>query len=202
MAIGWGWFNLRLMANFSLLDEPTIREQAVRFTVEQYQLLGEAGLVGKNVELLEGILIKKMSKLPLHSAVTQRAADRLRAILGGKWKLRQEQPISHENSEPEPDIAIVPTREDDYAHKHPATAELVIEVAVSSVEIDQRKRVIYAAADVREYWIILPGEQRVEVHTRPLGREYRMKRVYVVPEVVVSEALPAFRLDLATFFPG
>ena len=173
----------------------------MRFTAGQYQLLGEAGLVGKNVELLEGIIVKKMSKSPLHSAVTQRAADRLRTVLGRGWKLRQEQPISHDNSEPEPDIAVVPAREDDYAYKHPATAELVIEVAISSVEIDHRKRAIYAGASVREYWIILPEERRVKVHTRPLGREYSREQVYVVPEVVTCEALPAFQLDLAAFFP-
>ena len=100
-----------------------------------------------------------MSKPPLHSAVTQRAADQLRAILGKEWKLRQEQPISHEHSEPEPDIAIVCAREDDYAYEHPATAELVIEVAISGVELDDRKRAIYAGAGMQEYWIILPEEQ-------------------------------------------
>ena len=51
------------MAFSSLLDEPAVRERAVRFTVEQYHLLGEAGLVGKNVELLEGILVNKLSKI-------------------------------------------------------------------------------------------------------------------------------------------
>ncbi len=189
------------MANSSLLDEPVVREQAMRFTVEQYQILGEAGLVGTNVELLEGIIVKKMSKSPLHSAVTQRAADRLRAVLGEEWKLRQEQPITHDNSEPEPDMAVVRAREDDYAHGHPATAELVIEVAISSVELDHRKRAIYAGAKVREYWIILPEERRVEVHTQPIGREYGVQRIYVAPEVIASEAFPAFHLDLATFFP-
>ena len=174
----------------------------MRFTIAQYHWLGEAGLVGKNVELLEGIIVKKMSKSPLHSAVTQRTAKRLRAVLGPAWELRQEQPISHEDSEPEPNMAVVPSREDDYSSRHPTTAELVIEVAISSAELDHRKQTIYAGAGVREHWIILPEEKRLEVYTRPLEREYGMKRVYVAPEVITSEVLPVFQLDLATFFPG
>ena len=173
----------------------------MRFTVEQYQLLGAAGLVGKNVELLEGIIVKKMSKSPLHSAVTQRAADQLRVVLGKEWKLRQEQPITHGDSEPEPDVAVVPAREDDYSHGHPVTAELVIEVAVSSVELDHRKQTIYAAAGVREYWIIMPEDEQVEVYTQPSGQGYRVRRLYASPETVASEVFSTFWIDLATFFP-
>ena len=189
------------MAFSSLLDEPVVRERAMRFTIEQYQLLGETGLIGTDVELLEGIIVKKMSKSPLHSAATQRAAKQLRAVLGTEWDLRQEQPISHDGSEPEPDMAVVPAKEDDYASGHPATAALVIEVAVSSVELDYRKRVIYAGANVGEYWIILPEEKQVEVYTRPAGREYIQRRLYTSPEVLTSEAIPSFHLDLGTFFP-
>ena len=202
LAIARGWFNLRLMAFSSLLDEPAIRERAVRFTVEQYHRLGEAGLMSKEVELLEGIIIKKVPKSSLHSAVTQRAVKRLRAVLGPEWDLRQEQPLSHEESEPEPAMAVISFKDDDYSSGHPTTAELVIEVSISSVELDQRKQAIYAGAGVREYWIILPEEQRVEVYTLPLRREYGMRRVYVAPETVISESLPGFQLDLATFFPS
>ncbi len=60
----------------------------------------------------------------------------------------------------------------DYFRAHPANAELIIEVATSSSEIDAEKAAIYAQANVREYWIVLPEEKRVEVYTQPVGREY------------------------------
>ena len=189
------------MAFSSLLDEPTVRERATRFTVEQYHLLVEAGLIGKNVELLEGILANKTSKSPLHTFTTEEITARLREILPEGLLVRQEQPITCRNSEPEPDIAVVRGARAQFVNSHPSTADLVVEVAVSSAEFDYQKQAIYASADVQEYWIILPEERRVEVHTRPLGREYIARRIYVAPEVVISETLPAFQLDLVTFFP-
>ena len=115
--------------------------------------------------------------------------------------IRQEQPITCRNSEPEPDLAVVPGSDDDYFRAHPTTAELVIEVAISSSEIDAEKSAIYAEANVLEYWIVLPEERRVEVHTQPLGREYVAHRTFVFPQVAISEAFSSFQLDLGTFFP-
>ena len=70
------------------------------------------------------------------------------------------------------------------------------------MELDHRKRAIYAGANVREYWIILPEERKVEVHTQPSGWNYKMRRIYLATETVVSEAFPEFQLDLMTFFPS
>lgn len=188
------------MANSSLLDKPAIRERATRFSVEQYHLLGEAGLLGKNVELLEGFLVDKMPKSPLHTSTTESLTERLRAVMPAGCVVRQEQPLTLRDSEPEPDVALVQGERVQYRHSHPVTAMLILEVAVTSAESDHQKQGLYAGAGVGEYWIVLPEEQRVEVHTRPLGREYGTKRVYIVPEMVVSETLPTFCLDLATFF--
>ncbi len=154
----------------SLLDVPTVRQQALRFTVEQYHLLGEAGLISEQVELLNGIIVEKMSKSPLHSGTAQKLVRLLNQVIPESWLVRQEQPITCRDSEPEPDIAVVRGTEDEYFHSHPVTAELVIEVAISSSEIDVEKAAIYAEANVSEYWIILPEEKRVQTFTVPDGR--------------------------------
>lgn len=189
------------MAFSSLLDEPTIRERMMRFSVEQYQLLGEAGLIGTDVELLEGIIVKKMSKSPLHVFITQKLALLLRKFEADGWLIRQAQPIKHQDSEPEPDISVVHGHAEDFLTGHPTSASLVIEVAVSSFGFDHEKRAIYAAANVPEYWIILPEAKRVEVYTRPVGRDYTVKRLVEFPALVLSETLSGFELNLGTFFP-
>ena len=190
------------MAISSLLDRPAIREQALRFSVEQYHLLGEAGLVPKGVELLDGVIVEKMSKSPLHVFTTEELAAQLRVVVQEGWLVRQEQPITCQDSEPEPDVAVAWGTRADYLHTHPTTAKLVIEVAVSSGEIDAEKAAIYAEAQVDEYWIVFPEDKRIEFYAAPLGRQYAQRQSFVCPEAVVSQALPDFRLDLGTFFPG
>ena len=158
-------------------------------------------MIPEKVELLDGIIVEKMSKSPIHSGTAQKLVRLLNQVVPVSWLVRQEQPITRRYSEPEPDVAVVRGTEDEYFRSHPITAELVIEVAVSSSEIDMEKAAIYAEASVSEYWIVLPEEKRVEIFTAPDGRAYAERRTVEFPQVAVSKVLPAFQLDLATFFP-
>ena len=47
---------------------------------------------------------------------------------------------------------------------HPSYAELVIEVVITSLDLNHVKADIYAPAGTPEYWIVIPTEQTVEVH--------------------------------------
>ena len=151
---------------------------------------------------MDGVIVEKMSKSPLYVYTMEGLNLLLRESIGAEWLIRQEQPITCRRSEPEPDLAVVRGTRADYFRAHPAYAELIIEVAISSSEIDAEKAAIYAQATVREYWIVLPEEKRVEVYTQPVGLEYIQHRTFVFPQVAASEAFPDFRLDLSTFFPG
>ena len=184
-----------------LLQEPTLMERAMPITVEQYHALFAQGLISEKTELLEGIIVEKMSKSPLHSSVAQKLLRKLRAATGEKLDVRQEQPITCRRSEPEPDLAVVAISPDDYASGHPQTAELVIEIAVSSAEIDRRKAAIYAEAGVREYWIVLPETRQIEVHTNLTQSRYFVQRIFTVGQTAFSEVLPAFRVELSGLFP-
>ena len=60
-----------------------------------------------------------------------------------------------EDSEPEPDVAVVPGAPDDYAHAHPSRPVLTVEVAESSLALDrQRKGSLYARAGLSDYWVL------------------------------------------------
>ena len=177
-----------------------MRERAVRLTSEQYQFLGEAGLIPEKVELLDGVIVEKMSKSPIHSGTAQKLVWLLNQVVPDGWLVHQEQPITRRYSEPEPDVAVVRGTRNEYFRAHPTTAELVIEVAVSSSEIDLGKAAIYAEANVPEYWIVLPEEQKIEIFTAPDGQVYTERRTVVPPQTAFSNMLPAFQLDWSTFF--
>jgi Uma2 family endonuclease len=148
----------------SILDNPTVRDAALRLLPGQYHQLCRAGIIQENTELIDGIVVKKMGKSPLHTWTVEFLADWFRARGQIGQCVRVEQPLTLSASEPEPDIAIVSGSRDDFRTAHPDTARLVIEVAVSSEDIDREKAAIYCDAGIPEYWLVLPGKQEVTVY--------------------------------------
>ena len=183
----------------SILDNPAIREAALPVTVEQYRRMGDVGLISKNTELLSGVIVEKMNKSPNHSWIVQFLMDCLRQATPDNTHLRQEQPLTFSDSEPEPDIALVVGERDDYRQSHPTTAILVIEVAVSSAAVDREKARIYAAAGVEEYLIILPDEKAVEVYSQPSAAGYSQCRTISQSRLELS-ALPGRPIALERLF--
>jgi Uma2 family endonuclease len=82
------------------------------------------------------------------------------------YRVRVGAPLSIGDSEPEPDLVVIEHGVDE--PYHPATAALVIEVAVSSQRRDLRvKPAIYARAGVPVYWVIDLDGGRAVAHTSP-----------------------------------
>jgi Uma2 family endonuclease len=185
-----------------MLEIPEIRARVAPVTVEQYHRFPEFGEDGKRTELIRGILIEKMSKSPLHSSIARRLFVLLQEAMPPGFILLREDPLTFADSEPEPDLAVVRGEEHDFATSHPTTAELVIEIAVSSVALDREKAAIYAEAGVAEYWIVLPGERRVEVYRRPVDGGYTEVCVSEGNAVLASDGVVFFRVDLAILFGG
>jgi Uma2 family endonuclease len=177
----------------ALLEVPAIRQRAKRFSVADYQRLSE----GQRTELLRGTIIEKMSKSPLHRFVT----DHIREILAGQitpeFIVFSQDPMTTADSEPEPDVMVVKGTRAEFRTAHPTTAELVIEVAVSSLEIDRVKAHIYAEAGVKEYWIVCPEEKCAEVYRKPGADGYAERTTVAPPATIECGALPGVRVDLA-----
>ncbi len=99
-----------------------------------------------------------------HASTVQRLNKWLVTALGDRADVRVQLPFAaSDDSEPEPDIAVVPVG--DYDHTHPAEAYLIVEVADSFLN-DARslKRPLYAAAGVSEYWIVDLVDRCVEIY--------------------------------------
>ena len=169
-------------------------------SVAAYRVLGELGMIPKNTELLYGLVYTKMSKSPFHSYLLQVLHAALSRVIGAGQLLRTEQPITCGDSEPEPDLAVVVGCSEDYRNEHPRTAELVIEVCLTSHDYDRSKLPAYAAAGVKECWLVLGPEQKIEVHRGPKAGEYTEHAVFGAGGTVASVALPELEVSLAALF--
>ena len=169
-------------------------------SVAAYRVLGEAGLIPKNTELLYGFVYTKMSKSPLHSYFLQFLQEALTRGLPAGRLLRTEQPITCADSEPEPDLAVVAGRKEDFRDDHPRTAEFVIEVSITSHDYDHSKLRAYATAGVKECWLVLAPEKQIEVYRQPKEGQFNEHSVHGPGGSLASETLPKFTLDLNALF--
>ena len=153
----------------SVLDDPAI--SLARLSVAQYHQMIASGVLidGDPLELFEGVLVDKMTEGPAHSyRITQLARLIMRSLGDSPWQLRVQHPISTDDSEPEPDLAIVVDR--DYSTRHPSPAEVacIIEVAGTSLSRDRStKQRIYATAGIVRFIIVNLNEGVVEIYTQP-----------------------------------
>lgn len=178
----------------SILEHAAVRDAALPITVEQYHRLGESGIIDQRTELLHGVIVEKMVKSPEHSWLVQQLVDWLRAGLDASWQVRQEQPLTFADSEPEPDIAVVHGSADDFRRRHPQTAALVIEVALRSEAIDRQKANTYAQAGIDEFWLVLPHAGAVECFTEPTSAGYAQRRLVQKGDMLNPLLAPALRL--------
>lgn len=129
-----------------------------KWSVADYHQIVESGvLANKSVELLEGEIIAVSPESPLHSSVNYSVANYLRGLLSNSAIVREAHPITLDNSEPEPDIAIVSAPYTQYISRHPYAQDVywLVEVANKTLAKDlNAKSVTYARNGIREYWVI------------------------------------------------
>jgi Uma2 family endonuclease len=158
-------------------DTTITLDQVHRMGLAEYHQLIDAGGFdeGARIELIHGLLLDMSPKSYEHEATISwltvwlaRAIDTARYRLGVGWPLTLEPQLS----EPEPDFIVFPV--DTPRKRHPVTADLVIEVSVSSLARDLGvKPGLYARAGVGEYWVIDVQGRRIVRHREPETDGYR-----------------------------
>lgn len=153
---------------------PALTRAPYRFTVAQYQRMIATDVLTADdkVELLEGLVVQKMSRNPPHDSIISVINEILPALLPPGWCVRPQLGLALIDSQPEPDIVVARGRCRDYVTRHPTAADagLVIEVADSSRLYDRRDKArMYARASIPVYWIVNLVDRRVEVLTDPSG---------------------------------
>jgi len=70
----------------AILEIPEVRDRVVPLSIEAYHRMVEEGAAGKRVELIEGVIIEKTGKSPLHIRLSHRLFELLRTRLSdGFW---------------------------------------------------------------------------------------------------------------------
>jgi Uma2 family endonuclease len=185
---------------------PPTSDGRVRFTREAYWRLIKSGFFGSKprIELLDGEILMMSPIGPWHGALVARLNRFFIKNLPDSIACNPQLPIVIEDhSEPEPDVALVHRRDDDYQHEHPSPADilLLVEVAQSSLTVDLGKKLrVYAAAGVPEYWVVDVAKRVIIVHRDPAGGAFRQVETFAAGSKIAPISAPDCQLDLSWLF--
>jgi Uma2 family endonuclease len=184
-----------------LIDKRSHRDDAIhRLDVGTYERMVATGLLeGLPIELLGGLLVEVSPQGEKHAEAIRRLT---RHLAPARAWLDVQLPLEAEwDSVPEPDLAL--TERQNPPGRHPRTALLVVEVAVTSHEQDRgEKAYLYAGAPIPTYWLVdIPGKG-VEVRTDPGPEGYRRCEVYQAGDRVPSPAEGVAELDVGWLLEG
>ena len=148
-----------------------------RLSVDQYEAMVRADIITDDrLELIEGLLVKKMTKKPDHSASSEGTWRAIHAALPPGWHVRIEKPvrIPARDSMPEPDVSVVRGSHHDYVETDPGPGDvaLVVEVARSSVAVDRAMAKTYGGGGIPLYWIVNVLDRQIEVYADPVDGTY------------------------------
>ena len=198
-----------ILAAMVSVVEPYVKTR--RWRRVEYERLVDLGIfVGERLELLDGVLVVREPQGSPHAAIVAHVGQVLTSAFGAAWHARLHAPIAlDEDSEPEPDVAIVAGKALDYLDGHPSSAALVVEIADSSLRLDRRfKSGLYARAGLPEYWIVNLVDGALEVHRAPhaaadaaYGWVYRSVEILRPPATVTPLGAPAARVPVADLLP-
>ncbi len=197
---------LALMATLLPLQTPKtpIRRRA---TVEDLYLAYEQEAPGstRRMELIDGEIITMPPLGAPHSGFTDQSTDALKERVKKDYFVRCQLPIRiSRHSEPQPDIAIVLARKDRYTLSHPTPDDvlLIVEISDSSLQTDLNvKRVLYAKAEIPEYWVIDVMERQLHVFRKPWEADYTEHECLGIADQIQCSTLESVAMPVAELFP-
>jgi len=183
-----------------------------RWTRVEYDRLIDEGVFGPEdrIELLGGVLVVREPQGSPHAMGIRMAEEALRRVFATGWDVRVQLPVAlDEDSEPEPDVSVVPGSFRDYRHGHPPRAVLIVEVAESSLALDRGdKGSLYARAGLADYWITNLVDHVLEVYREPAidacapyGWRYASLTALRPGDMVTALAAPHSAIPVADLIP-
>lgn len=153
-----------------------------KWTLEEYHRMIQTGILDdRQVELLKGEIVEMSPEGEPHAYSRNEAGEYLTRLLGHRAKVRQDSPITlPNNSEPEPDIAVVQNLGREYRSHHPYPENIfwIIEYSQSSLSKDlEIKSKIYAEVNILEYWVVNLNKLQLVVFRDPQNGEYNSKQI-------------------------
>lgn len=159
----------------------------------------------QRVELVEGIVYDMAPQNSLHATAFRLTAEALRTVFPpeSNHEIRGQLPLAlSEDSQPEPDLAVVPGTIRDYRDGHPTTALLIVEVADSSLLHDRKRKIpLYARHGIPETWLLNLVRRVIEVYRDPVGSVYRTRMVFREGTTVSPLSRPEISIPVGELLP-
>lgn len=148
--------------------------------------------------LIAGVILEQGPMKSPHAITLGLVDEAIRNTLGTGWWLRQQMPLILDlDTDPEPDLAVVRGGLRDYPG-HPRTADLIIEVADSSLRFDtNEKRLLYARAGIRDFWVVDIQGRGLLVFRDPKSGNYTTRMVLGPTDSISPLAVPAAFVKVA-----
>ena len=143
------------------------------------------------IELIEGELVVMTPHGSRHATAIRLVNRALTRVFGEDCIVQCQLPLAiADDSEPEPDLAVVEGEIADFRDAHPSAALLVVEVADDSLRRDRTvKRRLYARCGIPECWVVSLPDARLEVYRHPADDDYRYVAAPAAT-IAVSDLLP------------
>jgi len=187
------------------MTKPIVQGGEPKFiwTLDRYHDAIDKGVLTENdkVELIFGEIVPKMPVGEPHADVLSDISDFFYERLGTRYKFRAQSPVTLPNdSEPEPDFAIVVRRKYTRKTGHPKPEDilLLIEVSDTTPADDRTKKAkMFSLANIKEYWIINIPDRQVEVHLQPsaVKEMYRSLTVFEAGSTFESPFCGSVKVD-------
>ncbi len=179
-----------------MIAEPEAQIAPRLFTVQEYHQMAEAGVLHEDdrIELIHGKIIQMSPIGRNHAAIVRRLANFLIPQLASQAIVDVQNPVRiNEHSEPEPDIMVLPFRDDYYAESGvtPQDVLLLIEVSDSTLRYDRNTKIpLYATAGIPEVWIVNVDKQQLEVYLQPSEDRYQSMTTLNREDTISATQLP------------
>jgi Uma2 family endonuclease len=165
----------------------------VRWTCAEFHRFGDLGVFeGRRAMLIDGVILEEGPMNPPHAITLGLVEEAVRTAFGAGWRIRNRSPlVLGQDLDPKPDFAVMAGTARG-SSGHPTTADLVIEVADSSLAFDTNdKRLLYARAGIREYWVVDINGRRLLVYRDPQAGDYATQQALGPADTVSPLAAPA-----------
>jgi Uma2 family endonuclease len=165
----------------------------LRWTCAEFHRFGDMGVFeGRRAMLIDGVILEEGPMNPPHAITLELVEEALRTAFGIGWRIRIQSPlVLGQDLDPEPDFAVIAGKARG-STGHPTTADLVVEAADSSLDFDtNQKRLVYATAGIREYWVVDINGRRLLVYRDPQAGDYATQQALGPADTVTPLAATA-----------
>jgi len=176
-----------------------------RWSRSEYERMAVAGVFAPEdrLELIDGEIWELTPQSSLHATAVRKAEEALRSVFEEGFDVRVQLPMAlGPDSEPEPDVAVVPGHLEDYRDAHPCRAALVVEISDSSLDYDRSTKArLYAANDIGEYWIVNLVDSHIVIYRQSDGGEFRQQMMLGIGDSISPLANPDEEIAATDLLP-